>query len=195
MPTGYTATLMAKGQDFRSFVLTCARGMGACVMQRDDPMDQPPAKQKPSDYHSKAITEASAKLAKLKSMTPEQQRAYGEDLRAKAIASARQGHIEAQEQQARLDRMAAQVKAWSPPTDDHQGLKDFMLEQIQVSSSGDWAAKYVKEKEDKSPEAYFVDALSSAARDIKYHAAEHAKEMERTEGRNEWIEQLYKSLP
>lgn len=195
MPTGYTAKLMEKGQDFRSFVLTCARGMGACIMQRDDPMDEPPAKQKPGDYNAKALKEAEKKLAKLKAMSTAKQREYGETLRSKAVASAMQSRSKAREEEARLTSMEAQVKAWLPPTDDHKGLKDFMLQQIAISKHGDWMDKYVREAEEKTPEAYFVDALSGAARDIKYHAEEHAKEVERTNDRNEWIDQLYKSLP
>lgn len=195
MPTGYTAKLMDKGQDFRSFVLTCARGMGACIMQRDEPMDQPPALQEPSDYHTKALATATALLAELKAMSPETQDAYGDKLRAKAVSSAKESHIKTLEEEARLQRMAEQVRAWQPPTDNHKGLKDFMLDQIRISSHGDWSAKYVKEAEEKNALAYFVDALSGAARDIEYHTKEHAKEVERTTGRNVWIEQLYSSLP
>lgn len=195
MPTGYTAKLMDKGQDFRSFVLTCARGMGACIMQRDDPMDQPPAKQKPSDYHSGAIKAAEKLLGKLKTMSAAKQREYGEGLREEAVARAMQGHSKAMEEEARLERMEAQVKAWQPPTGEHDGLKKFMLEQIQISKHGDWMSKYVNEAKDKTPEAYFAEAVSKAARDINYHTEEHAKEVERTNGRNEWIDQLYKSLP
>ena len=195
MPTGYTSKLMEKGQDFRSFVLTCARGMGACIMQRDDPMDQPPQKQKPSDYHIKAIAEADKKLAKLKAMSPAKQREYGEDLRAKERVRLKQGQASEQEQEARLERMEAQVRAWQTPTKDHDGLKDFMLDQIKISKHGDWMAKYVREAEQKSPDAYFAEELSKAARDINYHLEEHEKEVARTNSRNEWIDQLYKSLP
>lgn len=195
MPTGYTAKLMEKGQDFRSFVLTCARGMGACIMQRDDPMDQPPAKQKPSEYASKALKDAEKKLAKMKGMSAAKQRSHGEDLRSDAVASAMQSHHKALEEESRLERMAAQVRAWTPPTGDHKGLKDFMLEQIKISSHGDWCAKYVEEAKAKTPEAYFAEAVSKTARDLNYYAEEHAKEVARTNERNEWIEQLYRSLP
>lgn len=195
MPTGYTAKLMEKGQDFRSFVLTCARGMGACVMQRDDPMDEPPKKQKPSDYHTKAIAEAEKKLAKMKAMSTAKQRAHGEELRAAELARLKQSQADEQKQEARLELMTAQVRAWQPPSKDHQGLQDFMLDQIKISKHGDWMAKYVREAEQKGAEAYFVEALSKAARDIDYHREEHDKEVARTNGRNEWIDQLYRSLP
>lgn len=195
MPTGYTAKLMEKGQDFRSFVLTCARGMGACVMQRDDPMDESPQKQKPSDYHIKAIAEAEKRLAKLKAMSPAKQREYGSDLRAAELTRLQQSQISEREQEARLERMEAQVRAWQPPTKDHGGLRDFMLDQIKISKHGDWMAKYVREAEEKGADAYFVEDLSKAARDIDYPREEHDKEVARTNERNDWIDQLYKSLP
>ena len=195
MPTGYTAKLMEKGQDFRSFVLLCARGMGACIMQRDDPMDDLPKKQKPHDYHSKAIKETEKLFAKLKAMTPAEQREHGQRLREEAIARAVQSHTKAQEEEARLESMEAQVKAWQPPTKDHDGLKNFMLQQLGISKNDGRMEKYVKEAEGKTAEAYFAEAVSTAARGLNYHTEEQAKEIERTNERNKWIDQLYKSLP
>lgn len=195
MPTGYTAKLMEKGQDFRSFVLTCARAMGACIMQRDDSLEVLPEKQKPSDYHVKALADAEKKLAKLKAMSQKKQIEYGEEMRSKAVASAMKSRSKEQEEESRLDKMEAQVRAWNPPTSDHKGLKEFMLQQIATSRHGDWMEKYVREAQDKSPEAYFAGELSSAARDVRYHSEEYEKEIARTNERNAWIDSLYKSLP
>ena len=48
MPTGYTAIIEDKpGLTLREFALRCARGMGACIMQRDDNMDEPPKAPEP----------------------------------------------------------------------------------------------------------------------------------------------------
>jgi hypothetical protein len=74
-------------------------------------MDQPPAKQKASDYHTKAIKEAEKLLAKFKGMSAAKQREYGEGLREEAVARAMQSHHKAMEEEARLERMEAQVKA------------------------------------------------------------------------------------
>lgn len=196
MPTGYTAELMERGQDFRTFTLRCARAMGACIMQRDDPMADEPKRQEPSDYHTKAISEAHERLAALKAMNPEQMHDEGQRLRQTAVDSARKGLHEDMAENARLEGMAAQVRAWQPPTDEHNGLKDFMLEQIRISMNDlKWAERWLKEAEDKTVEAYFVEAISGAVRDIRYHTGEQAKEADRTKGRNEWIEALYRSLP
>ena len=196
MPTGYTDKLMSEGEDFRTFALTCARAFGACIMQREDPMDEPPKKQGRSDYHVNAIKGAQEHLAALRAMTPEQQRAQGVALRRKAVDSARASCIKSQAENARLDKMASQVQAWVPPTDEHKGLRDFMLEQIKISRNDPtWTDKWSREAEEKTPESYFVEAISSAVRDIAYHEKELTKEMERNESRNEWIDKLYESLP
>ncbi len=196
MPTGYTAELMDKGQDFRTFVLRCSRAFGATIMQRDDPMSEPPKKQEPSDYHIKAIEGAKEKLAMLKAMTPEQQVAYGAARRLEAIESAQNYRAENREQNGRLDAMTAQVRAWEPPTEEHEGLKSFMLQQIEISRNDmSYSEGRVREEEARTPESHFVAAISGATRDIAYHEKEQAKEVERTSGRNDWIEQLYKSLP
>ena len=195
MPTGYTAKLMVKGQDFREFVLTCARGMGACVMQRDDPMSDPLKKQEPTDYHVKALAEARRVVAEIQSFTPEQRSTYGEALRAGAISNAAENRNVELQEEFRLQEIARLVKAWTPPTNDHCGLKDFMLEQLRISSHGDWMAKRVAECEAMSAESYVIEKISKASRNIEYHKAEQVKELERVNARNQWIDQLYRSLP
>ena len=195
MPTGYTAKLMGKGQDFREFVLTCARGMGACVTQRDDPMDEPPKKQKPSDYHVKALAEARKLIADIQKMKPAARLVYGEKLKAAVVKGAKESQAKSLAEEKRLLEMTARVKAWTPPTNDHRGLKDFMLDQLRISSNGDYMTKYVAKYEAKDAESYVIEKLSKAVRDIEYHEAEHAEELERVNARNQWIDQLYRSLP
>jgi hypothetical protein len=196
MPTGYTADLMEKGQDFRTFALTCARAFGACIMQRDDPMKEPPKKQVPSEFFAQRLDKARSDLARLKAMSPEERAAYGAAMKDTAV-SERKRYIERERaENERLDAMAVQVRAWTPPSDDHKEMKRFMLQQIETSRHDlAWAEMYLLEAEVKSADDYFLEAISSAARDISSSAEEQRKEIERTEGRNRWIEQLYESLP
>lgn len=73
MPTGYTAGVEdGTVTTLREYALTCARGMGACIMQRDDPMNEPPKKQEPTDYHVKWLAEAKEKLVQLAAMSNEE---------------------------------------------------------------------------------------------------------------------------
>lgn len=196
MPTGYTAKLMDKGQDFRSFVLTCARGMGACIMQRDDPMDEPPKKQEPSAYNSKALQAAITELARLRGMDRDAQYTLACERRNAAVNSRAESLQRAKDENKRLDDAMAQVVAWTPPTPDHAGLKAFMVEQITISrNSLGYQENDLKEITGKPVMKFYEEAIEGAEHDIEYHRKELAKEQERTNGRNEWIEQLYKSLP
>jgi hypothetical protein len=133
MPTGYTAELMEKGQDFRTFALRCARAFGACIMQRDDPMQEEPKPQEPGDYYLQALEKARANLAMLKAMGPEARKHHGNGLKTAAIDSHLEWLAKENMQNARLDAMAEDVRAWVPPSEDHAPLKGFMLEQIKIS--------------------------------------------------------------
>jgi hypothetical protein len=50
-------------KDFKTFALRCARAFGAGIMQRDDPMDQPPKKlTEESSYHKTEMKKAEKEL-------------------------------------------------------------------------------------------------------------------------------------
>lgn len=196
MPTGYTAKLMESGQTFPEFIMGCARAFGALIEMRDSPNDAPiPDKFEPSDYNAKRLIEAREALAKLKAMSGEERAVFGETAKAEDIERSRKYLEKAMAENSRLEDMAAQVRAWTPPTKDHQGLKDFMLQQIDVSKNGvDYSEKSLAEAQAKPATAYYVEAVSSAARDIKYHTEGNAKEVECTNSRTEWVQQLRASI-
>ena len=76
MPTGYTSIIEDKpGLTLREFALRCARGMGACIMQRDDDMDEPPKAPEPSDYHLEAGKAAESRLRELRGLSTKAARA------------------------------------------------------------------------------------------------------------------------
>lgn len=201
MPTGYTAKLMEKGQTRNEFILQCARGMGvcACVHMRDDDMfgwPLPPKKVVPSSYHFDELRKAEQKLNKLNAMTQAERTKFGDDERAEDIKSIEGGLASRNREEARLKAMVHEIHMWVPPTPDHRGLKSFMLQQLEVSSNGDdtWYVKRLEEAQNKTADAYFADALNSAASDIKYHAENIVEEQARADRANEWIDKLYKSL-
>jgi len=195
MPTGYTHKLMESGESFESFVMRCARAFGACVEMRDDPMDAPiPEKFEPSDYNSKALIQAEAELKNLLSLDKAGREKFGAEKKAAAIAGAEGALQKDRDENSRLEKMESVVRDWVPPTDDHQGLKTFMLEQIQISKNGDYALDHVCEAKSKSTLAYFQEALASAQWSVDYHRKEMAKEIERASNRTIWIKRLRESV-
>lgn len=194
MPTGYTAKLAQGPQSFEDFVWSAARAMGALVMMRDEPTGAPiPERFEPSDYHIKRLREAKAESLRLRAMTEEEadaaaEREYGE---AHARWLERQSANAAQRE--RYEAMAREVVAWKPPTGDHQGFKDFMLEQLASSIKFDC---YEPEEPEKRPGLVWqAEGIAKAERDIDYHAKEHQAEVARTESRNRWLAALRRSVP
>jgi len=196
MPTGYTAKLMEEGQTFQEFTLGCARAFGALISMRDDPSDaQIPDEFAPSGYHEERLAEVQEELAGLRAMSLEEKIAFGHTEKDNDLASTKNSLERELEQNGRIDEMAEQVKAWCPPTSEHQRLKIFMLQQLEISYN---SMKYLRDRlgaiADKLPIDYYVSAVAQAERDITYHAEEHAKEVQRANERTAWVRQLKESL-
>lgn len=195
MPTGYTADV-TKDTTLKDFVMTCSRAMGALLPMRDLPSAAPiPERFEPSPYHKN-------KLAELEEL----HRAYNERTAHDWEVAAAAAYLAAETDRAQrlIDihsriagyrAMTAKVQAWTPPTPDHVGLKDFMLSQLRDSIQfDDHSAHYAEPTAKLTGEQYKTDTLAKLAKDISYHSAEWDKEVERTEGRNRWLAQLRDSL-
>lgn len=196
MPTAYTAKLMEEGQSFPAFVMTCARAFGALITMRDDPLDaEIPENFKPSNYHVERLSAAKADLARLEKMGDAERVAFGKLKRDQEI-EARRAHLDKdRSQNDRLDEARAQVEKWEPPTPEHVGLKDFMLEQINISRHDlSWAEKYLAEAAAKTPAQYYADAVAGAKRQVEWHTEEQEKEAARARERTEWVKALRESL-
>lgn len=196
MPTGYTADI-AKDIDFTQYLLGCARAFGALVTMRDAPAGaEIPEVFEPSDYNAKALVVAQNRLAELEKMKP------AEAERAAASAYDEQEtrrHVRLEEITAlrgKYEAMLAKAKAWRPPTPEHQGLADFMQEQIVRSIDFDCGTSYYDKPTERLTGAqWLADARESAQRDIGYHTKHHADEVKRCADRTEWVKALRASLP
>lgn len=197
MPTGYTAVLLEKPETtFKQFAMLCARAFGALVTMRDDDMDAPiPEKFKPSDYYVKRLRESQEEFATLSVLGTKARIQFGKKKQAETIA-ALEGSIEKEEREnSCLEAMAAKVREWHPPSSDHVGLKDFMLEQLKIyKHDPKWFRERISSTKQQNPLDVWQDALDSAKRNIQYFADEMQKEAERVAGRNEWLKQLRDSL-
>jgi hypothetical protein len=195
MPTGYTAAAIDRRMSFKDFALRCARAFGACVELRDDSLDTPlPDEFKPSAYHIEAKASAEKELARLVAMKPTEAAAYGAKVKAESIANYERWEAKNKAENVYLKALRADVESWKPPTSEHEGMKKFMLEQIDVSMNGDYYTEALVEAKAKDADAYFRDALEAARESVEYHAKEDAKERERASGRTDWIKQLRESL-
>ena len=196
MSTGYTADI-AKGISFPEFAMRCARAFGALVLMRDDSMDEPiPDEFKPSTFYNEELEKATKRLLELENMTPVE--AFIQSNQEYERESSRRT-AKLEEERILLDKynaMLEQVRAWTPPTPDHQGLKDFMIQQIKSSIDFDSTAGYYKNNPALllSGEDWLKKEKGRVQQDIEYHRKALQEEIERTNGRNQWIKDLRDSL-
>lgn len=196
MPTGYTAAI-ADGIDFNTFVIRCARGMGALIMMRDAPMDAPiPERFEPSDYHSKKIEEAVTRLERLRSMDDIDAYLEAWVVYNAAIKSNSDSIRKSEDLREKYKEMLEKVQRWEPPTSDHEGLKNFMIKQITSSLGFDCDIRYYTDNPPtrlSGPE-WKEQEIKKVLHVIEYHTEEHSKEVRQTEQRNKWLQELRISL-
>lgn len=198
MPTVYTAQIQ-EGISFEKFVMSCARAFGACITMRDDPADKPiPDEFKPSNYHQKCIKEIQKEISLIESYDDDkcESLAFNDYQNEKIYI---ENCIEEEKNlKKRYTVMFERVNNWNPPTSEHQGLKDFMIEQITSSIEFDCDTKYSEDElsklQLKSGTQWKSDKLIQLNDSLVYHTKQNAEEIERVNGRNLWIKQLRESL-
>lgn len=195
MPTGYTAGI-ADGTvtDLRTFALGCARAMGALIMMRDEPMDAPiPERFDPSDYHAKERDKALERMKALKAMTSQDIEKASADWNAENEQFKLKRIRNNEDQRERYDQMISETEAWEGAP---EGLKEFMLEQLQKSREFDVSDDPTRFCEPYlCPADWYAKQCKAAAWDVEYHSRGDADEKRRTEERNAWLAQLRASLP
>ena len=195
MPTGYTADIPT-GIDFKTFAMNCARAMGACVSLRDERGggEVIPDEFQPNAYYAEAVQKALARLEELKAMTPTRRKNEAVDAYHKAMNKHCDAVAEDAKRDASYKAMLGQVHAWVPPTPEHEGMKQFMVEQIEESIKFDSNAGYLTEPQQLSADEWWAAEMAKAYRDLGYAEKAHREEQERCAKRTAWIKALRESL-
>ena len=198
MPSGYTSKIY-EGEEVsgKEFLLTCARAFGACIEMRDEDSDVPiPEKFEVSGYHEKNLKDAIDRLAKYKSMSVQEA-----DLLSQAEFEKDEKHrLEEIEKgislKSRYDKTLNEVEKWIPPTDEHKELKEYAINQLKESIKFDCPIDYYLENTTKklAGQQWLDSKIAGCLKNIEYHSIEQDKEIERINGRNNWIKQLRESL-
>ena len=196
MPTGYTHGVQ-KGEitTLRQYALTCARGMGALIMMRDDPFDAPiPEKLEASTkYQDERLAELRARWDEVTKLSPQECASEAGKAHVAAIRHRNEYLKRQAEERNRYESMIAQVEAWET---DAEGIKPFMLEQLTSSIRFDCGGSYVPEvPELQAGEEWLAATKAQILKDIEYQEGERLKEIERTNARQAWLDKLRASLP
>jgi hypothetical protein len=195
MPTGYTAKVKDGNVSFRDYALDCARAFGALVEMRDEPLGKRiPSKFKPSPYHSKQLSKARRELQTAQNMTDVRALELAERQYDEALQDYNTALRDVATTTERYVKMRAKAKAWKAPTSEHTELREFMISQLEQSIDFDCRVHSEIPKRMK-PQEYRAMLIKQAERNLEYHTEKLQEEVERVQGRTEWVKQLRKSLP
>lgn len=203
MPTGYTCYIedgkITTGKDFLEL---CLRQFGVSVSMKDEPLlTKVPQSFTVDPYYSEKLNESIKNLEDIKSLSIDDIK-KGFD---KQIASLRdEDHKEKEEAKIALERYAAVKKdivRWNPPTTEHEGIKSFALDQIDMCVSdlekrlvSSYYTARIDEIEKMSIEDYKNSLIRKAEDDIAYYISAKKEEEERIKNRNEFLRKFRESL-
>ena len=193
MPTTYTDSLYRGEVTFRDFALRCLRGIDHLYLMRDLPLDAPiPEKFTPAPYHLMEGNAAMTRLTELHAMSASEiTRAAKADYKTRRF-----------EYLAALDRsitlrgrylaMRQHVCNWQP-TPEGEGLREFMLAQLDQSIEDDCVGNV--EPSRLTTDEWHEREMAKARRDIVYHFAEHAKASNRAAKSTAYVRAVLATLP
>jgi hypothetical protein len=199
MPTGYTAPIEDdETYTFEQFIWRCARAFGALVHMRDSPLDAPiqfdRARAFNDEHYARDIARHRARLAELAEMTEEQAAALLASERASAemynAGSAARDSL----QRARYGKMLAAVEAWTPPTPDHAGLKEFMVQQIKDSMPPPPEKAWRRAVPTQTPREWIDDEIADETKSMQYAEERVAKAKRQAESTATWLAELMRSV-
>ena len=179
-------------ETFEDFAMKCSRHF---VLHNETPRETPiPDKFEASNFHAQELEYGIAKVARIMAWDE-----TGADRLAQLDYTRAQNDYEEElaRRAAMLERyeaMLAQVKAWTPPTPEHQELKNFMLNQVVESISDDCRTTYLTAPQRITGAAYKEERLEHALRNVRFYTKEVEEGKKRAEERTNWVNALRESL-
>lgn len=180
--------------------MDCARAFGACITLRDSPEEPIPEEFKPSEWHKEALTDSLQEMNELEAMTDEQAAAKSKEEWERDRAYYFKAIDERNDLEGKYRTMLKAAKAFQPPTEGHAEYKAFMVSQIQGSLEHDCGGDYLQRSllalgdGPKSAKAWREEKMFLLKESIERHTKEYAAEVERCNGRTQWISELRKAV-
>ena len=195
MPTGLTGPIY-EGDTMTAaqFLLRCARHSSVLAEMRDDPLDAPiPTIIPVSDYYMEAVERAHRDLAEIEALSEEEcqnraQAEYEARLTARAHEQAKKARIAT-----RYAILLTEIQAWTPPTAEHEKLKDYAISQLQTGAEED-GRSYEFPPPVLNPQ-WREDRLAELRDQVAYATKRLHEQEERARVATEWLTALRASLP
>lgn len=203
MPTGYTAHIedgeITTGKEF---LRLCTRAFGIAIDVKDEPLSTPtPSSFEPSPFYKESYDRTLKKLEEVNKMTFDEAKIQMRADYEKRISDYKAYAERETTMNEKYAKVRKEVEEWIPPTKQHEGLKKFALEQIDMCvTKQEYIDEYLeksKEEFDDSDEAvqnYINDIVDYYQRNIERSYKSWQEELERTRSKNEWMTKFLESL-
>lgn len=193
MPSFYTQGVQSgEVTSLREFILICARAMNALYIMRDKPAEMPIPKRLEPDtkYYDERLAEANARLKELRAMSVKEKVEAAAAYNTSVLQRNAECVAQNEKERKRYTDMIEKVRAWENPP---EGLKDFMLEQLENGRSFDTTDKPYQGETFSAPDWYDME-VEQAVNNIAYYMKQANAIIARTEENNRWLEKLHTSL-
>ena len=202
MPTGYTAYIkdgdITTGKDFLKL---CLRNFGVAINMRYEPLSKPvPTQFEPNPYYKKDYEETVEIRNKYRQMTFEEAKKELIEKHKKDIESTRKSLDKYIAEDERYMKVRDEIEKWIPPTSEHENVKKFALNQIDISLNTDireYCNNELNKDFDISDEAvysYMNDINEFYENDVARAYKRWQEELKRTADKNMWMKQFLDSL-
>lgn len=207
MPTGYTYFIengdISTGAEF---LKKCIRNFGCCIDQREDPLSSPLITDiKPTPYYKEQYESSLKKFEEYRKKTIDEISEIMHNEKQNELISKRSYLSHQELLREKYLKVRKEVEQWIPPTKDHEGIKQFALEQIDISiptesDLNDLRARIKELEESVSTNGaedsitYLFEILNSYSKDIEYYKQKMDEEEERCSKRSKFIKDFLSSL-
>jgi hypothetical protein len=193
MPSAITEPLIHGPIDFRAFMLRAARGMSA-LSRFDGPIDAPiPVFQPRNEYSEERLKQCQKDLADTQALSGEEVAKRCREEYERACLTVRDANAAVAVYRARAERLIELVSRWCPPSQDHEGLKSYALNQLREFLR--WDCSLLPMPSPVAPSAWREQRIASLQEDIAHYEKNIARETEQTMLVNAWVQMLRDGLP
>lgn len=201
MPTGFTAPIY-DGEDitFEQFANSCLRHFGIYLRFEGEYPNlsryEIPDKICPSDYYKKRYEEAKAKYKKHLATHKTKEELEAEYL-SYVNGVIKRNKDRAKENEAlknRYNAMLSKVRSWVPPSEDYNGIKNFMESQLIDSLDHDCSHVYMEKIVPKDEWIQEQSNRTDLIESMKYNLEHYNKAVVAAEKGTQWLKKFSESI-
>ena len=203
MPTGYTAGILdGRINTFEEFAKACAKAFGGMSHMRHSETTDEYIPDKINDYYTDSIDKCNRKLVELANKS-------NEDLENEALVEYNDDKehnlkqiVRVNNDREKLTKFLQSAKDYIPPTEDHEDIKNFMIQQLTDTIVSDCNTEYhdqqlirnhqlIKDLPNRNLRLEKLEVINTS---LGYNIKRFKDETTRIDENNEWVRVLFKSI-